>query len=300
MDWCQRLVCHGRRFRLRSTRPRTTSILSTWTRRSPRFRKPALPTSNLILPGRQAYWAEHHGPLFSHTPDLRRYVQHITLTEAYGGTPAPTHDGVSMFWYDTMESVIHPPQSPRLIDIIPQTHTATFEWYVRAGRYGSPASMTLAETVVADDRQLFDRSTEWPTDHRRSNVTATERLVLEGTPTSTMVKAIFMVARRPGLTVEEFQEHWFGEHGRLVAQLPGLRRYVQNHAVQAAYGLPGRPMTHDGFSELWFDDLAQLQLAATTPQWRAAKEDGKRLFAEPLGLVIARERVQKEMGLPIG
>src|SRR5438046_2674052 len=40
----------------------------------------------------QRYWAEKHGPLFSKTPELRRYVQHITLPEAYGGDPAPTHD----------------------------------------------------------------------------------------------------------------------------------------------------------------------------------------------------------------
>jgi EthD domain-containing protein len=53
-------------------------------------------------------------------------------------------------------------------------------------------------------------------------------------------------------------------------------------------------MTHDGFSELWFDDLAQLQHAATTPEWQAAVEDGNRLFAQPVGLVIARERIQKD------
>jgi uncharacterized protein (TIGR02118 family) len=119
-------------------------------------------------------------------------------------------------------------------------------------------------------------------------------VVLEGTPSPTMVKAVFMVSRRPGLTIEEFQEHWLGERGRLVAQVPGLRRYVQNHAVLATYGLASRPMTHDGFSELWFDDLEQLQEASTTPEWQAALADGKRLFAEPVGLVIARERIEKE------
>jgi len=251
--------------------------------------------TNRSLEEFQTYWATHHGPLFTHTPDLLRYVQHITLTEAYGGTPAPTHDGVSMFWYAGMESVTDPPPSPKLADVVPQSHTDTYEWYVRARRYGAPESMTLAETVIADDRQLFDRSTDWPTDHRRSNVTATEQVVLEGTTSPSMVKAVYMVSRRPGLSVEEFQQRWRGEHARLVVQVPGLRRYVQNHAVLAAYGLATRQMTHDGFSELWFDDLSSLQAAARTTEWQAAREDGERLFAEPVGLAIARERVQKEM-----
>ena len=92
--------------------------------------------SNRSFEDFQTYWATHHGPLFSHTPDLLRYVQHITLREAYGGTPAPTHDGVSMFWYAGMESVTEPPRSPKLADIVPQSHTDTYDWYVRTRRYG--------------------------------------------------------------------------------------------------------------------------------------------------------------------
>ena len=172
----------------------------------------------------RTYWATHHGPLFAHTPDLLRYVQHITLPEACGGTPAPTHDGVSMFWYAGMESVTDPLQSPKLSDIVPQSHTDTYEWYVRTRRYGAPELMTLAQTVIADDRQLFDRSTDWPTHHRRSNVTATEHVVLEGTTSPLMVKAVFMVSRRPGLTVEAFQEHWLGEHARRMHRAPGRVR----------------------------------------------------------------------------
>ena len=119
-----------------------------------------------------------------------------------------------MFWFAGMESTStrrslrnSPKSSPSSND--------TYEWYVKTKRYGAPEVMTLQETVTADDRQLFDRSTDWPTDHRRSNVTASERVVLEGSTTPSMVKAVFMVSRRPGLTVQEFQERWRGEHGRL-------------------------------------------------------------------------------------
>ena len=46
------------------------------------------------------YWGESHGPLYANTKNLRRYVQHLTLPDAYGIDPAPTFDGVSMFWFD--------------------------------------------------------------------------------------------------------------------------------------------------------------------------------------------------------
>ncbi len=251
--------------------------------------------TNRSLEDFQTYWATHHGPLFSHTPELLRYVQHITLTEAYGGTPAPTHDGVSMFWYPDLESQNNAGSSPKLADIVTASSADTYTWYVQSRRYGAPEEMTLQQTVSADDRQLFDRSTAWPTDHRRSNVTAREKAILEGETNPSMVKAVVMVARRPGLTVQEFQEQWAGEQGARVAKIPGLRRYVQNHACLEAYGQANRPMTHDGFSELWFDDLASLQAAYQSAEWQNARAAAERLFAQPVGLVIARERIQKEL-----
>ena len=251
------------------------------------------PTNRSLDDFRQ-YWAEHHGPFFAHTPHLMRYVQHITLPEAYGGNPSPTHDGVSMFWYADVESIMHPPQSPTLVEAIPESHTDVYEWYVRSKRYGPPETMTMAQTVPLDDRQLFDRSTEWPTAHRRTNVAAREEIVKGGATTPGMVKAVYMVARKPGLSIQEFQDHWRQVHGPLVARVPGVRRYVQNPAVLEAYGLG--QMTHDGFSEMWFDDLAALHAAARTPEWAAVQADASTLYAEPVGLVIAQEGIRKEIG----
>src|SRR5262245_2032053 len=65
-------------------------------------------STNRTLAQFQNYWAESHGPLFTNTANLRRYVQHITLSEAYGVDPAPTFDGVSMFWFDGWEAFAAP------------------------------------------------------------------------------------------------------------------------------------------------------------------------------------------------
>jgi uncharacterized protein (TIGR02118 family) len=211
------------------------------------------------------YWAESHGPLFSNTKNLWGYVQHLTLAESYDGDPRPTHDGASMFWYEDLEALRNPPKNAEAV--------------------------ALSEAVRADDRQLFDRLPGWPLSHKRASVIATERIIVDGKTTPEMVKAIFVASRIPGLTPDEFFQHWLEVHGPLGAQVPGLRRYVQNHAVPEAYNIRG--MTHDGWSELWFDDLAALHRAVASPEWQALRDDGRTLFAQPMAVIIARERVQK-------
>jgi uncharacterized protein (TIGR02118 family) len=217
------------------------------------------------------YWGESHGPLFANTKDLRRYVQHLTLPEAYEGTPKPTYDGVSMFWYDSLD-VMRNPRS-------------------------DPVSVALREEVGKDDRQLFDRLPGWPLHHKRASVVAEEKVIIDGPAAPLMVKAIFIASKIPGITLQEFFDHWLNVHGPLGAKLPGLRRYVQNHAVLEAYAFRGQ--THDGWSELWFDDLESLQRAHASPQWQALRQDGATLFAYPMGIGIAREKIQKEIDVPV-
>ena len=71
-----------------------------------------------------------------------------------------------------------------------------------------------------------------------------------------------IVSRVPGLTHKEFFDRWEERHGMLVTRIPGVRRYVQNHAIVEA--LPEHPMTHDGWSEVWYDDLASIHRATLT------------------------------------
>ena len=100
------------------------------------------------------YWAESHGPLFSNTKHLRRYVQHLTLPEAYENDPKPTWDGLSMFWYDTVDGLVVDSSSP-------------------------PDVQALRTAVIEDDRQLFDRLPGWPLAQKRASVVAEEHVILE-------------------------------------------------------------------------------------------------------------------------
>lgn len=82
-----------------------------------------------------------------------------------------------------------------------------------------------------------------------------------------MLKFIVVLYRRPDLTPEQFRAVLRGEHGAMAEQLPGLRRYVQNHVAAD----PSRP--HPGWDavvELWWDDWDSMEAAWRTPAGQRA------------------------------
>jgi len=72
-----------------------------------------------------------------------------------------------------------------------------------------------------------------------------------------MQKIISILKRKPGLAVEEFQRWWLEVHGPLVTRWPGIRRYVQSHALIQGYRKGDLPF--DGIAELWFDDAEAIE-----------------------------------------
>lgn len=81
-----------------------------------------------------------------------------------------------------------------------------------------------------------------------------------------MLKMIFLVRKRPDLDYEEFHRYWRETHAPIAAKIPGLRKYVQNHAVESAKGTND---SFDGCAEMWFDSKESL----STPEARTALED---------------------------
>ncbi len=93
-----------------------------------------------------------------------------------------------------------------------------------------------------------------------------------------MVKLVFSLRRKSDLTREGFQQYWLETHGPLVrsyAEVLGIRRYVQVHALPENLQLPlqtsrGAPPAYDGVAELWYDDLNAIGRGIATQEGRAA------------------------------
>ena len=209
----------------------------------------------------QVYWADSHGKLVANRPTLARYHHYFSVPEAYDSEPRPTFIGISMFWN----------KDPLAVNQMPPG-----AWW----------------PIGPDDRQLFDREPRWPRHDQHADILGEEHVIVDGSVTPGMINAIFMVCRIPGLSHRDFFDHWLNVHGPIASQLPGLRRYVQNHAVLKALGRSSN--THDGWSELWFDDVRSFQAAVASPEWKAADEDARTLFSRGMGIVIGREYVQKD------
>ncbi len=102
-----------------------------------------------------------------------------------------------------------------------------------------------------------------------------------------MVKIMFCLRRRAGLTTEAFQDYWRTQHAPLVAaraQTLGIRRYVQSHTLfdprlsglADLRGFTDAPF--DGVAELWFDSAAVLYPNVDAPA--AALQAGRDLLED--------------------
>jgi uncharacterized protein (TIGR02118 family) len=109
-----------------------------------------------------------------------------------------------------------------------------------------------------------------------------------------MIKLVFSIRRREGMTREEFQRHWREDHAPIVkrnADTLRIRRYVQVHARETeldemlATSRETEPDIYDGVAELWWDSVEDILAAYSTPEGLAAGaellEDEKRFIDLP-------------------
>ena len=86
-----------------------------------------------------------------------------------------------------------------------------------------------------------------------------------------MIKLVYCISKKAGLTDQEFFDYWEKTHGPIGARIPGLRRFVQSRRIIVP-GDKHKP-DYDGMVELWFDDVDALLAARRSPEWKASTED---------------------------
>jgi uncharacterized protein (TIGR02118 family) len=201
----------------------------------------------------QRYWLTRHPEVVTRLPGVRRYVQSHALLSLYEKSE-PDYDGIAEVWADDTGALRAMTQSPAHAD------------------------------VQADETRFIDRAT--------MGIIITEDYVTkDGVPLPSAVKNVALIARKPGLSVADFQRHWLDVNGPIAAALPGLRRYVQSHTRRSAYEA-GRVPAYDGAVLTWFDSPDAVRTAEATAEYARVLADAATFLAfDRVRSILTREHV---------
>ncbi len=91
-----------------------------------------------------------------------------------------------------------------------------------------------------------------------------------------MFTVTFVLYEKTGMDRADAQKYWRDTHGPIVKTIPGVRRYVQQHAVAAPEG----EIPFLGVASLYFDDQEAFTAATGSPGFAEAIADIPN-FADP-------------------
>lgn len=117
-----------------------------------------------------------------------------------------------------------------------------------------------------------------------------------------MIKMMAAACRRPGMTHAEYVAYIHRVHGAIAREQPvTLRRYVQNHVFDAAFGTRADPthqmiVSRDSVTELYWDDLAAMKDTFMHPHTREKVGPDGANFAD---LRTTLSLIAEETALPV-
>lgn len=105
-----------------------------------------------------------------------------------------------------------------------------------------------------------------------------------------MVKFFEVISPRPGITVEEFHDHWRHPHASMVRRFASIRRYVQNHRIDSPLVGPN-PKGYEGVVEARFESLEALMgLTSSDPfVLEEVYPDEERFIDRPEAMIVIVE-----------
>src|SRR5580698_3944159 len=183
------------------------------------------------------YWRETHGPIAARVSQSKRYLQSHRIP--YPDTNSP-YDGEAEVLIDNLEAL------------------ATLR-----------TSREYLDGALADERNFIDlKRVEW--------MATRDHMIVDGPTGGTLVKGVWQLKRKPGMSLDDFRKYWIEVHGPIVAKMPGLTRYVQSHLIDEAY-LYAEPR-HDGVAQVWFQSVDAMRAAFASPAGVAAVGDGEKFL----------------------
>ena len=172
-----------------------------------------------------SHWRGVHADLACRIKALRRYVQSHRIPQDIPGVPHSPYEGAAEIWFDDLETGRGLGDNPDYVN----------------GAYADEPNF------IAEEGPSF--------------LMTRENVVVPGPPLSkdaTGVKSLFLLKRKPGLSVADFQKHWREVHAPIVPKTPGLRRYVQCHVAPETYE-SDTPPVFDGVAELDWASMADFE-----------------------------------------
>ncbi|MDR5763248.1 EthD domain-containing protein [Caballeronia sp. LZ035] len=98
-----------------------------------------------------------------------------------------------------------------------------------------------------------------------------------------MIKMTLLIARKQGLSVDEFINYWTGEHLRVVMSVPEVTRYSRRYRQQHnTYAAPTHTTAapFDGIAEGWFDSLDHAMSLIDSDNWKTVIKNDDLAFLD--------------------
>lgn len=99
-----------------------------------------------------------------------------------------------------------------------------------------------------------------------------EVVIVDGPAAPGAVTMFAFLNRLPSTEPSAFQAYWRDHHGPIAGKVPGLRRYVQNHALSSNYA-GGREPAYDGIPQTWFDDVEAMRASGGSDELAETRAD---------------------------
>jgi uncharacterized protein (TIGR02118 family) len=110
---------------------------------------------------------------------------------------------------------------------------------------------------------------------------------------NSMIKRASLLARKQGISHEEFVKHWVDVHAPMARACPGISRYsltiVKSSSTRK--DVAAFEIQVDGIAELWFEDQAAFDLYQNSPATKRLRDDGATFIGREIDFVTEEKVV---------